>query len=88
MVAILSCITRSYLCRDIFEAIYFSALKASNELAKTQGPYVTYEGSPMSKGIVQPDMWGVSVKDSRWDWPGLRASIKEHGVIFQTLTSM
>lgn len=42
----------------------------------------------MSKGIVQPDMWGVSVKDSRWDWPGLRASIKEHGVIFQTLTSM
>lgn len=66
--------------RDIFEAIYFSALKASNELAQVQGPYETYDGSPMSKGIVQPDMWGVSVKESRWDWPGLRASIKEHGV--------
>lgn len=67
-------------CRDIFEAIYFNALKTSNELAKVDGAYSSYEGSPMSKGIVQPDMWGASVKDSRWDWPALRESIAAHGV--------
>ncbi|GIV28499.1 MAG: hypothetical protein KatS3mg027_2313 [Bacteroidia bacterium] len=45
--------------RDIFETIYFAALTASNELAKEYGPYETYEGSPISQGIFQFDMWGV-----------------------------
>jgi hypothetical protein len=71
------------LCRDIFETIYFSALKTSCELAKIHGPYETYEGCPVSKGILQPDMWNVALKGSRWDWDGLRASIKEHGVRLQ-----
>lgn len=68
------------LCRDIFEAIYFNALKTSNELAKVDGAYASYEGSPMSKGIIQPDMWGASVKESRWDWPALRSAIAADGV--------
>jgi ribonucleoside-diphosphate reductase subunit M1 len=65
--------------RDIFETMYFASLDASNQLAKEFGPYKTYEGSPVSKGILQPDMWGVKTSD-RWDWAGLRARIAEHGV--------
>lgn len=66
--------------RDIFEAIYFSALEASCEIAAKQGPYKTYEGSPVSKGILQHDMWGVDVSESRWDWKKLREQIATHGV--------
>ena len=44
------------------------------------GPYATYEGSPVSKGVLQHDMWGVKAPSDRWDWDGLRASIKAHGV--------
>ena len=64
---------------DIFETMYFAALESSNELAKRDGPYETYEGSPMSKGTVQPDFWGVKPSD-RWDWATLRENIKKHGV--------
>lgn len=65
--------------RDIFETIYFSALTASKDLAKELGPYETYEGSPVSQGILQFDMWGVKPSE-RWDWDGLRKEIAEHGV--------
>jgi ribonucleoside-diphosphate reductase subunit M1 len=65
--------------KDIFETMYFAAMEASSELAKLHGPYSTYEGSPVSKGILQPDMWGVT-PSSRWDWAGLRAHIAEHGI--------
>ena len=44
------------------------------------GPYETYQGSPISKGILQHDMWGVKAPSTRWDWDGLRASIAQHGV--------
>jgi len=40
--------------RDIFETIYYSALKASCELAQLHGPYETYEGSPVSHGVIGP----------------------------------
>jgi ribonucleoside-diphosphate reductase alpha chain len=66
--------------RDIFETIYFGALTASMELAKKHGPYETFKGSPISKGIFQFDMWGVEPKSGRWDWNGLRKEIKQHGV--------
>ncbi|KAK6125742.1 hypothetical protein DH2020_040516 [Rehmannia glutinosa] len=65
--------------KDIFETIYYHALKASCELAVKEGPYETYNGSPVSKGILQPDMWGVKPSD-RWDWDGLRAMIANNGV--------
>ncbi|XP_052794782.1 ribonucleoside-diphosphate reductase large subunit-like [Mya arenaria] len=65
--------------KDIFETIYFAALDASCELAEKLGPYKTYPGSPVSKGILQHDMWDV--KDTeRLDWAGLRARIAKHGV--------
>jgi len=69
----------SLLNRDIFETIYFAALSSSKDIAKIEGPYETYPGSPISKGIFQFDMWGVKPSD-RWDWTALRAEIKKYGV--------
>jgi len=65
--------------KNIFETIYFAAMTASKDLAKANGYYETYPGSPISKGIFQFDMWGVTPSD-RWDWTGLKAEVKEHGV--------
>ncbi|KAG0200062.1 Ribonucleoside-diphosphate reductase large subunit [Mortierella sp. GBA30] len=64
---------------DIFETIYHAALETSCELAQEEGVYETYEGSPVSKGILQPDMWDV-VPTDRWDWKTLRQNIAKHGV--------
>lgn len=65
--------------RQIFETIYFAALSASKDLAKTFGPYETYDGSPVSKGILQYDMWGVEPTDL-WNWGALKKEIKKYGV--------
>jgi ribonucleoside-diphosphate reductase alpha chain len=65
---------------EIAETIYFAALSASNLLAKELGTYTSYLGSPVSKGILQHDMWGVKAPSTRWDWQGLRERIKTHGV--------
>lgn len=65
---------------DIFETIYFGAMEASMELAKVQGPYETFKGSPVSKGIFQFDMWGVNPKSGRWNWEQLKQDVKKHGV--------
>jgi ribonucleoside-diphosphate reductase subunit M1 len=64
---------------QIFETIYHAALTASCDLAAKLGPYETYEGSPVSKGELQYDMWGVTPTDL-WDWAALKAKIAEHGV--------
>lgn len=66
--------------KDIFETIYFAACEASMELAQKYGPYETYEGSPISKGIFQFDMWGVKPTSGRWDWEGLKQKILKYGV--------
>ncbi|MDD0852855.1 ribonucleoside-diphosphate reductase subunit alpha [Halobacteriovorax sp. GB3] len=65
---------------EIFETIYFAACSASKDLAVQDGPYQTYEGSPISQGQFQFDMWGVKPSSGRWDWETLRAQIKESGV--------
>lgn len=65
--------------KDIFETLYHAALEASCEIAKVEGPYETYEGSPVSQGILQYDMWNVKPSD-RWDWARLKENIKKHGV--------
>ncbi|KAJ8986060.1 hypothetical protein NQ317_003353 [Molorchus minor] len=57
--------------RQIFETIYFAALETSCEIAKNKGTYVTYEGSPVSKGILQYDMWNVTPTDL-WNWNVLK----------------
>lgn len=65
--------------KEIFETIYFAAIDASADLAKVDGHYDSYKGSPVSQGILQPDMWGVTPSE-RWDWKALRAKIKQYGV--------
>ncbi len=64
---------------EIFETIYFAAVTESNAIAKKEGTYESYEGSPASKGELQYDMWGVE-PTTRWDWKTLKASIKKHGM--------
>lgn len=65
--------------KQIFETIYHAALEASMEVAKELGPYETYEGSPVSQGILQYDMWNVTPSDL-WDWNILKQQIKQYGV--------
>jgi ribonucleoside-diphosphate reductase alpha chain len=66
--------------KDIFETIYFAAMEASMEEAKRLGPYETFKGSPVSKGIFQFDMWGVTPSSGRWNWEKLKQEVKQHGV--------
>jgi ribonucleoside-diphosphate reductase alpha subunit len=65
--------------REVFETIYYASMTASKDLAKADGPYETFEGSPTSKGVFQFDMWGVTPTD-RWEWDLLKEEVKEHGV--------
>jgi ribonucleoside-diphosphate reductase alpha chain len=65
--------------KNIFETIYFAAMTASKDLAKEQGAYETFAGSPVSKGIFQFDMWGVTPTD-RWDWASLKEEVQQFGV--------
>jgi len=65
--------------KQIFETIYYGALEASCELAERDGAYSTYQGSPVSKGQLQYDMWGVTPTDLQ-DWAAIKAKIAKHGV--------
>jgi len=68
--------------QEIFETIYYAALNASVEEAKIDGVYESYEGSPISKGEFQHNMWGVEDDDlsGRWNWKKLRKDVLKHGV--------
>lgn len=65
---------------DIFETIYFAAMTASKDVAQVEGPYETYKGSPVSKGIFQFDMWNVTPTSGNWDWTALKKEVKKYGV--------
>jgi ribonucleoside-diphosphate reductase alpha chain len=64
---------------EIFETIYFASLTASKDLAKVDGAYESYPGSPISKGVFQHDMWNVAASP-RWEWDILREEIMKYGV--------
>uniref|UniRef100_A0A674B2X6 Ribonucleoside-diphosphate reductase n=1 Tax=Salmo trutta TaxID=8032 RepID=A0A674B2X6_SALTR len=64
---------------QIFETIYYAALESSCELAAELGAYETYPGSPVSKGILQYNMWDKTPTDL-WDWTLLKENIAKHGV--------
>ena len=76
--------------REIFETIYYSALKASMTLAARHGAYETFKGSPASEGILQFDMWGIDptsdtypepkYRNRRYDWAALKAKIQQYGL--------
>lgn len=65
--------------KDIFETIYFASMEASMELAKEQGAYSSFAGSPLSEGKFQFDLWQVAPSD-RWDWEKLRNEVMTHGI--------
>ena len=78
--------------KEIFETLYYGTLTASIELAKKDGPYSTFKGSPFSEGKLQFDLWkeadGINLNDfisDRWDWETLRENIKKYGVRNSTL---
>ncbi|GAA4066825.1 ribonucleoside-diphosphate reductase subunit alpha [Flavobacterium cheonanense] len=68
--------------QEIFETLYFAAVTASMELAKQEGPYSSYEGSPISKGEFQHNLWNIKDEElsGRWDWAGLRKEVLANGV--------
>ena len=63
---------------EIFETIYYAAMTASKDLAKKEGAYETFQGSPLSKGVFQFDMWNVT-PSTRWEWDVLRKEVMEFG---------
>ncbi|SHI55349.1 ribonucleoside-diphosphate reductase subunit alpha [Pseudozobellia thermophila] len=68
--------------QEIFETLYFAAVTASMEMAKEEGPYSSFEGSPISQGEFQHNLWGVKDEElsGRWDWAKLRKQVMKHGV--------
>ncbi len=66
--------------RKIFETIYYGCLLESMEMAKEEGAYSTFKGSPLSEGKFQFDLWGIKKLSGLWDWNKLREDILTHGV--------
>ena len=68
--------------QDIFETIYYAAVTASMEEARTDGTYESYKGSPISEGKFQHNLWDVDEKglSGLWDWEKLRKDVLKHGV--------
>lgn len=65
--------------REIFETIYFASIKASCDIAKVDGAYTTFKGSPLSEGKFQYDLWNTK-PSKRWDWDRLREDVIKFGV--------
>ena len=63
---------------QIFETMYYAAVSESCEIAKRDGAYKTFKGSPASKGILQFDMWNV--KPTMYDWDSMKKEVVEHGM--------
>jgi len=65
--------------KKIFETMYHAALETSMEVAKSDGAYESFKGSPVSEGILQFDMWNVE-PSNRYNWTQLKENIKEFGI--------
>lgn len=72
---------------EIFETIYYSALTASIDLAKIDGPYSSYQGSPASKGVLQFDLWEQK-PGTRWNWDDLKTRLQKYGLRNSLLTTI
>jgi len=68
--------------QEIFETLYFAAATASMEMAKEEGAYSTFKGSPLSEGLFQHNLWNIKDEQlsGRWNWENLREEVMEHGV--------
>jgi ribonucleoside-diphosphate reductase alpha chain len=68
---------------QIFETIYHAALEESMELAKQNGHYETFPGSPASQGILQFDLWNIDPSSGsglKYDWSTLKSNICKYGL--------
>ena len=77
--------------RKIFETMYYHAIKASMELAKVEGPYETFAGSPASEGKLQFDLWGKDIKHyglMGFDWDTLKSDVMKYGLRNSTLIAL
>ena len=78
--------------KEVHETIYYAAVTASCLIASRQGhTYSSYEGSPMSKGLFQFDLWRGAPSEKlsgRWDWDALRERVREHGIANSLLTAL
>lgn len=77
----------SDLNKQIFETIYYAAVCASNDLAKTDGHYESFPGSPASKGLLQFDLWGITPSD-RYDWEKKKKDVQQYGLRNSLLTAI
>ena len=68
-----------HLNQMIFETLYHAAMEASMELAKIEGAYETFPGSPLSQGIFQFDMWNEKPCTDRYDWDKLKQDVIKYG---------
>jgi ribonucleoside-diphosphate reductase alpha subunit len=66
--------------REIFETIYHAAVEASMEIAKSETPYSTFDGSPASQGKLSPDLWDKVTFSDRYNWNKLRQEVMENGM--------
>lgn len=71
----------------IFETIYHAAMETSMEIAKVDGPYSTFKGSPLSEGKFQFDLWETKPWTTRYDWDALRKDVMKHGARNSLLVS-
>ena len=67
--------------KEIFETIYYGAMSSSIDLAEKDGSYSSFEGSPLSQGLFQFNLWDLKDDDlsGRWDWGVLRKKLLIHG---------
>ena len=73
--------------REVFEAIYFGAVRESCNLARERGAYSSFAGSPASQGILQFDMWESPKLSGRWDWDALKGDVSKWGLRNSLLTA-
>jgi len=71
--------------KDLTERIsahmYYAAITQSNELARVAGKtYDGYEGSPISRGNFQFDLWENQTGLADLDWESLRLKVMAYGV--------
>lgn len=74
--------------RKIFETIYYAAIDASVDLAKKEGRYSSFEGSPISQGKFTFDLYGDAKLSGMWDFDSLRQRVLKYGTRNSLLISM
>ena len=65
---------------DLLHKLKPNTFETNRNISNYLGSYSTFEGSPVSKGIFQFDIWGVSSKDLKYNWDNLKDEVKTHGI--------